>query len=186
MTKGRKKKPGVTRTASGRASRAKDAYQENVEPILIRMQKFGLSESDARDQKAGTFVGRLQLGKVINTSQYDAAIRYVEIVDEYRRAIAAPDGTKQAGGPTAGAGETDEYADWCSRAIGKRNAATDAVLVEQCIFVNRGTNLLAALDYLVIRDEEHWHMVGDLRLALNALAHHFGIERRVFTRAEAA
>lgn len=48
---------------------------------------------------------------------------------------------------------------------------------------NRGANVL---DYVVTRDEQMWHMVGDCRLALNALAHHFGIERKVLARAEAA
>jgi hypothetical protein len=46
-------------------------------------------------------------------------------------------------------------------------------MTEQMLFANRGRNLIAALDYIVSRNEIHWHMVGDCRLALNALAHHF-------------
>ena len=69
MAAGRKKRAGVKRTASGRPSRAADAYQENLEPILTRMRLFGLTETDARDQKASTFVGRLQLTKAISQAQ---------------------------------------------------------------------------------------------------------------------
>ena len=34
--------------------------------------------------------------------------------------------------------------------------------------------LIAALDYLVLRNEFHKHLIGDLRVALNALGHHYG------------
>ena len=183
---GRKKQMGVKRTASGRRSRAADTYQENIEPILTRMRLYGLTESDARDQKAATFVGRLQLTKVISQPQYDAAIEYLGIVSAARRAIAAPDGLLSSGGIGGDRGDTAEYAAWCAKAIAKREGADRAIIDEQCLHQNRGATLMAALDYLVIRDEQHWHLVGDVRLALNALAHHFGIERKVFTRAEAA
>ena len=51
---GRKRKPGVIRTASGRRSRAAEAYVEHLDAIAARMRIFGLSETDARDQKAAT------------------------------------------------------------------------------------------------------------------------------------
>lgn len=176
MAKGRPRKIGVKRTASGRASRA-GALPANMEAILLRMKMFGLSEADARDQKAGTFIGRLNLTdkkSLISNSQYDAAVAFLEVYDKYKRAIGAPDASKQSGG--FGGGESSEdHARWCQAAKAKYDAAIDAVRTEQGLHENRGSNLYAALDYLVCRDEQHWHMVGDCRLALNALAHHFGL-----------
>lgn len=169
---GRKRKTGVKRTASGRPSRARDAYQENLDPILTRMRLFGLSEKDARDQKASTFIGRLQLTKAISQTQYDAAQTWLQVREQYQRAIKSPDALRssQGGGD---AGESETYANWCRQAIKRYDDAVDAVTAEQAILANRGRALYAGLDYLVNRDEMHWHLVGDCRLALNALAHHF-------------
>jgi hypothetical protein len=182
---GRKKTPGVKRTPSGRRSRAVSAYEENIEPILTRMRLFGLNETDARDQKAATFIGRLQLTRVISQQQYDAAQQFIAVTESYRRAMKSPDALRSSSGG-GDQGESETYTKWCRQAIAKRDAAIRAVMEEQCLFENRGSNLSAALDYIVGRDEQHWHMVGDVRLALNALAHHFGIVRKVFARAEAA
>ncbi|MHA6731765.1 hypothetical protein [Devosia sp. A369] len=165
----------MKRTASGRATRA-GAVPANMEAILLRMKMFGLSEADARDQKAGTFIGRLNLTdkkSLISNAQYDAALAFLEVYDKYKRAIGAPDALKQSGGSSGGSQDSEEYAGWCQSAKAKYDAAIAAIRAEQEI--HTGANLYAALDYLVCRDEQHWHMVGDARLALNALAHHFGL-----------
>lgn len=171
---GRKKQTGVKRTAGGRKSRAADAYQENIEPILTRMRLFGLSEQDARDQKAATFIGRLQLTKVLSQVQYDAAQEYLRLREAYQRAIKSPDALRSSNGG-GDQGESPTYAAWCQSVIGKWDALTKSIQNEQSLHENRGAMFFAALDYLVCRDEQHWHMVGDCRLALNACAHHFGL-----------
>lgn len=184
---GRKRSINVKRTPSGRASRA-GAEPANLEPILLRMKMFGLTEKDARDQKAATFIGRLNLmdkKTLISNAQYDAAVEFQEVYDRYKRAIAAPDASKQSGGVSAGM-DSDEYARWCQSAKARYNAAIEAVRAEQGLFENRGTNLYAAIDYLVCRNEQHWHMVGDVRIALNALAHHFGLLGKTKPKQEAA
>lgn len=176
MAKGRKRNINVKRSPSGRASRA-GAVPANMDAILLRMKMFGLSEADARDQKAATFIGRMNLTDkkaLISDAQYDAAVSFLEVYDRYKRAIGAPDASKQSGGVTGGQ-SSDEYAAWCANAKAKYDAAIGAIRLEQGLHENRGTNLYAAIDYLVCRDEQHWHMVGDCRLALNALAHHFGL-----------
>jgi len=174
---GRKKTPGVKRTASGRKSRAADAYTENLEPILTRMRLFGLSEVDARDQKASTFIGRLQLTKAISQAQYDAAQEYLSAYEAFQRAVKSPDALRSSNGG-GDQGESPTYASWCRGAIARKEAADKAIMDEQCILANRGRNLFAAIDYLVCRNEEHHHLVGDCRLALNALVHHFGGSKR--------
>lgn len=182
----RKRTPGVKRTASGRKSRAADAYTENLEPILTRMRLFGLSEVDARDQKASTFIGRLQLTKAVSQAQYDAAVQYLVVKEAYQRAIKSPDALRSSSGG-GDQGESQTYDAWCRNAIKKYDIAQKAVMADQCLYDNRGRNLFAGLDYIVCRGEVHWHLVGDCRLALNALAHHFsGSKRRPVEQKEAA
>ena len=173
----RKRTPGAKRTASGRKSRAADAYTENLEPILTRMRLFGLSEVDARDQKASTFIGRLQLTKAISQAQYDAAQEYLSVYEAFQRAIKSPDALRSSHGG-GDQGESPNYANWCRGAIARKEAADKAIMDEQCILANRGRNLFAAVDYLITRNEEHHHLVGDCRLALNALVHHFSGSKR--------
>jgi hypothetical protein len=173
----RKKKPGVSRTASGQRSRAADSYSENVEPILTRMRLYGLSEKDARDQKAATVIGRMlltgQLGKLPHSEiMYDAAVAYLSYKEAFQRAVKSPDALRSG---TAGGEEIDgpEYDRRCKSAIAKWEAVQRAVQDEQAI--HRHANMYAALDYLICRNEDHPHMYGDCRLALNAVAHHFGM-----------
>jgi len=149
------------------------------------MRLFGLSEEDARDQKAATFFGRLRLTGVLSQPQYDAAVEMFDLHERYKRAIGAPDGLKTSGG-AAGGEETDSHEAWCRSIVVQHDKAKAALQAEQNLLANRGCNLHAALDYIVFRDEQMWHMIGDARLALNALAHHFGISRKVFERSEAA
>lgn len=176
MKAGRKRKPNVKRTPSGFRSRAVAAYSENVEPIMTRMRIWGLSEPEARDQKAETVIGRLcitgqQLGG-ISEGQYQALVEYRQQVDAYRRAIDAREGFRTASGRTMTPDE-EQHAKWCAIVIGKCEASRSAVMREQCEASNRGHNLMAALDYLVLRNEAHTHMVNALRVAANALARHY-------------
>lgn len=175
-TKGRKRKSGVKRTASGRPSRAKSAYAENVDPILVRMRLYGLSEIDARDQKAQTVVGRLLLKDRISEREYNAAQDFLKLREHYQRALKSPDALRTARGFGEGS-ETEAYEVWCKKAVKRYENAIKAVRAEQ----NRAglrANLYAALDYTVCRDQEFAHMVPDAVRALDALAEHFGSSRR--------
>lgn len=183
MAKGRPRKSGAKRTASGRLSRAAGADQENLDPIHTRMRVFGLSEQDARDQKAATYIGRLCLaGRKANAdgiteAQYEAASVWKEAYEGYQRAVKSPDALRSGVGG-GDQGENDRYAARCQAAIAKFDGIRDAVRAEQCLHENKGANMWAALDYLVGRDQQLPHMVGDLRLALNAIGHHMGMMQR--------
>lgn len=195
MAKGRPRKSNVRRTKSGAISRAKDAYNENAEGFALRMRTFGLSEADARDQKASTYVGRLCLAgrrnnaDGISDGQYEAAMAWREAYEAFQRAVKSPDALRSGVGG-GDQGESDHYADWCRRAIAKWEGIQSAIRLEQGYHENRGANMWAALDYLVGRDQQHPHMIGDLRLALNAVGHHLGIisapKRKPVERAKAA
>jgi hypothetical protein len=171
---GRKRKAGVKRTASGRISRSKDAYQEHLPGVETRMRIFGLSEKDARDQKAETPIGRMQLRGDLSTPQYEAAQEVIRLREAFQRAVKSPDAMRSSGGG-GDQGESATYAAWCKGAIKKYEDAVKALMAEQSLHAHRGSNFMAAIDYMVYRNEYHEHMVGDTRVALNALAHHFGI-----------
>lgn len=177
MKRGRRKIAGVKRTASGRRSQAIDAFNEHMEAVQARMRIFGLSEADARDQKAATVIGRLyltgELGKrPYSDHMWDAAQRILEMRDAYMRAIKAPDALRNSTGSGGDVAESDAYAHWCQRAVRQYKDAIASVTAENCLIDYRGRNLHAALDYIVFRDEMHPHLIGDCRIALNALHHH--------------
>lgn len=192
MANGRPRKAGVKRTKSGQISRAAGAYNENADAIALRMKVFGLTEKEARDQKASTYVGRLCLAGMrsttdgITTPQYDAAVAYREAYEEFQRAVKSPNALASGNGGASGS-EGPGYEQWCNRAVAKWEGIQNAIQTEQGFHENRGANMWAALDYLVGRDQQHPHMVGDLRLALNAIGHHLGmIQRPRRTREDSA
>lgn len=175
--KGRPRKTGVKRTKSGRISQAAGDYAENLDPIQTRMRLYGLSEKDARDQKAATYIGRLyltgELGKRPHSdAMWDAAQEYLRVYEAFQRAVKSPDALRSGAGG-GDQGESDNYAGWCQSAIERHENAVKAVRREQEL--HRGANMWAALDYIIVRNEQHPYMVGDARLALNCLAHHFGL-----------
>lgn len=181
MAKGRPRKAGVKRTKSGAISRAAGAYTDNSAAIALRMTVFGLTEKEARDQKAGTYVGRLCLAGLRNSTdgvseaQYDAATAYLEAYANYKRAVKSPDALASGNGGASGA-EGPGYEQWCQRAVSKWEGIKQAVYSEQEIHSH--ANMWAALDYIVGRDQHLPHMIGDLRLALNAIGHHLGMIQR--------
>lgn len=180
MAKGRPRKTNVRRTKSGAISRAAGAYHDNEDGIALRMRVFGLTEKEARDQKAATYVGRLCLaGQRNNTDgisppQYDAAVAYMEARQNFKRAVKSPDALATGSGGASGV-DGPGYDEWCQRAVRKWEAIQVAIQTEQGFHENRGANMWAAVNYLLERDEQVPHMIGDLRLALNAVGHHLGI-----------
>lgn len=61
------------------------------------MRVFGLTEKEADDQKASTYVGHLCLAGISNSTdgisqaQYDAATAYLEARQNFKRAVKSPD-----------------------------------------------------------------------------------------------
>jgi hypothetical protein len=182
-TKGRPRKANVRRTKSGAISRAKGSYHDNEDGIALRMRVFGLTEKEARDQKAATYIGRLCLAGHRNSTdgisrdQYDAAQAYLEAHQNFKRAVKSPDALASGNGGASGL-EGADYENWCKRAVTKWEGIEAAIRTEQGFHENRGANMFAAVYHLLDRDEQLPHMVGDLRLALNAVGHHLGMIER--------
>jgi len=194
MAKGRPRKLTAKRTKSGRISRAACGQNDNADGIATRMRVFGLSEKDARDQKAATYVGRLCLAGRRNStdgitdSQYEAAQAWREAYEGFQRAVKSPDALRTGVGG-GDQGESEDYARRCRSAISRFENMQAAVRAEQSFHENRGANMWAAIDYLVVRDQPFPHMIGDLRLALNAVGHHLGLiphPKRVTPKLEVA
>lgn len=175
---GRKRKVGVKRVNGRISQRKEDVMQRKAETEReatatareARMRVFGVSAEDVMNPDTATVVGRLKRAKVINAGQLKAAYRYEACVLSYRSAIAAPGGGHNTAGfsPEFLATEQERYA----RAKTRFEGAMAAVRAENAI--HRNCNMPAALDLIVMRDEDYHYLHGDLRLALNALAHYFG------------
>ena len=184
---------GATREPNGRLSRkiedvrnrqyAKLDREESDNlsvAVAVREVKWGLSPKDSRDQKAGSYIGRLCISGEVSKAQYEAAMYWLEDSENYSRAMSAP---RQPGAIDLNAtkGTTNyENVDWVRRVKARycgedgKGGALGAIQAAQNELRGRGA-LIAALYEIVLRDHEIYHLVGDCRTALNALVRYYGI-----------
>lgn len=181
------KPQGGKREANGRLSRKpvdvtkhlndqldadeREALRTGVE---ARHRLHGIAPGQLRDTDAGSFVGRLRITGEITMQQCEAAKEYCRVYEEMQAAVGGP---RPSGAVDLNATRGLPGPENVSRSIEAREAwnnATKAVQDRQDE-IRGGGALIAALDYCVLRDEEHPHMVGWLREGLNALARHFRI-----------
>lgn len=188
MTKsraGRKRKPG-RREPNGKLSRRvddKQARRSIDEQAAMQVGKearqrvFGVSAADSASDQAGTVCGRLCLTGEITGDQLEAAKAFAATYSSYQRAMNSPRPPKavEIGGITGGGSLNDITPERHTKALKQWDAAKRA-LVEANIY-HRGS-IYAACDYFALRDEMHLHMLGDLRVGLNALARHYGLVAR--------
>lgn len=190
--RGPRRKPG-TREPNGRLSgkpqnvsaRLNDALdRDERETIAVAMEArqrvFGIVLEECRDQRAGSFVGRLRMRGELSQPQYEAAVKWQEGAERYSwavgSAVAKPpkaiDLNRVHGSPTA-----SENVALVRKYVADYRVADKAIREAQLELKGRG-NLFGALDALVLRDVELVHLVPDLRCALNALARHYRFEER--------
>lgn len=171
--RGRPRKNVPFREPNGRASRAEDPIDRLA--VQMRAKMLGISEERARDQRAGSFLGYLaMLGRAdgLSASQYEAALQFREVRNEYLKAIKAPNAivdNQSSGRP--GDAVSDDYIRWCAKATARYAAARKAV--QEAQDATRSENLWAALDLIVIQEQPIFHLVGATREVCNALALHF-------------
>lgn len=142
-----------------------------------RQRVFGVSEADSATDRAGTVCGRLCLTGEITGDQLEAAKAFAATYSAYQRAMNSPRPPKavEIGGITGGGALNDITPEQHTKALKQWDAAKRA-LVEANMY-HHGS-IYAACDYLALRDELHLHMLGDLRVGLNALARHYGLVAR--------
>lgn len=185
--RGKAKSPGkreqngqLSRKEADRKTRFLDGLERDERDTLAvgigaRVRVHGVEPERSRDQMAGSFVGRLCMGKQISRQQYDAAMTWLEDCQNYSAASHSP---RQPGAVdlnrTQGSNGDYENVERSIRATVRYKAASKAIQAAQIEL--RGTaNLFGALEAIVIRDVELEHLVGDLRYGLNALARHYGL-----------
>ena len=145
-----------------------------------RERIFGVPEKDSATELAGSVCGRLLLRGLLSQPQMDAAKAFAAAYAAYHRAIDAPRPPKAveigaASGRGSGMDVTPEQA---QRAKDNWRHACNALREANCEPTNRGCTLYASCDYLVLRDENQPHLIGDLRVALNVLARNYGLVAR--------
>ncbi|GEM_PF-2000829 len=167
-----RKKPDIMKRLVGEHDKEeREAMRTGIE---ARHKHYGYDAKTAKDQRAGSFIGRLAMSGEITAQQHEAALRYLEVYTEMQIAVGGPkpsgavnlNATKGLPGPENVERSTKALAGW--------RAAEKAVQERQNELRGQGA-IYAALDYCVIRDQEQIHMLGWLREGLNALARHFRI-----------
>lgn len=184
--RGTKLKAGA-RLANGRLSRKKADVMDRVNGAIEREERetlrpgiearirvHGIAPEVSRDQRAGSFVGRLCMSKELSMRQYEAAMRFLEDHRNNAMAIRAPrDPSGVDLNRVHGNSLAEENVEFVRRATKRWREACTAVQERQNEMRGHGA-IYAALYACVIRDTEAHHMVGWLREGLNALAKHYG------------
>lgn len=170
--RGRPIKEDVARTDNGRISRAANA---NEAPDKVareaRMRLHGISKEDASQPEAGTVIGRMKLSGELSRAQYEGLTRYSMTRERYMLAMGVPDSLRTRSGGVMNVAP-DESDIGAVEAWGKVSGAVSAAQSQS------NGNLVAALNFMVTKDEYYPHMTGDLRIVSNALVRHYGIDAR--------
>lgn len=181
--KARRKMLAGHREPNGRLSRRvvyarerEDMNERDAQSVVIaaRMRHTGLPEAavslnHAGRPNAGTVHGIMCLRGDLTREQFDAAEWFIGKRAAYLRAIESPN---QETGRTEGGGEfdPDRHAEFCRMARESWSAVCDCI---QTASTENRAPLMSALDVFLVRGHHLQHMVGDLRIALNAVHRRF-------------
>ncbi|WP_208442345.1 hypothetical protein [Bartonella raoultii] len=167
--RGRPRIKGCIREANGRVSRAK-APREAIDKLAIEMRakRFCLSLQDAKNPLSGTYIGRLCLQGQLTQEQYDTAQQYLQIRNNYLCAKGLPNAIYDDVSTNS---DPNSLEQWIEKATRHYQSMQEVIKEAQCLY--RQYNLYAALQYLVIEDQELPHLVSSLKVALNALQKYF-------------
>lgn len=174
--RGRPRKEGE-REPNGRPSRSGIAH-EPADRVAIeaRMRRLGLNAEDAKNQKAASFIGLLNMRGAddgLSDHQYDAAVAFQELHQAMQRSIQSPGAIYDPQAIGGAGSDPDAYEKWFKSVNQQYTDAGKAIMEAQ--FENKAENLLAAVDFVLIRNEPWEHMVGATRIVCNVLARHFKI-----------
>lgn len=175
--RGRPKMEDVAREPSGRVSRSGiDHGPADIVALDARRRHLGLTVEQAKDQKAGSFIGYLNLigpSDGLSDDQYEAATNYLGLHNAYLRAIGAPGRVLDGETGIPASEVTDAYIDWV---IDTKEVYADCrKAIQESQNEARHANLWAALDYCIIQDQHIHRMIGDLRILCNCLARFFRV-----------
>lgn len=207
MTRGPKRKPGKREPGGKLSRKPKDVFERVIAEIATderdamgvglaaRVRVYGITDEMlgkiprakdekpltpaqfARDQMAGSFVGRLCIQGQLSRTQYEAAITYAVEREAYLRAVSpAQGGEPRAVNLNATRGSSNYENESRARHDVASYRAAYAALTEAWRQLRGQSKLFAAIQYLVVEDRPVEGMVEDLREGLNALARHYKME----------
>lgn len=142
--------------------------------VEARHNVHGIGIEESVDQMAGSFVGRMCLSGRLTDRQHEAARSYLVSWHDMSVASNGPRGPGAVNLNATKGAPGAENVDFSIVAMAHWKD-TCAALQRAQDNVGNVASLKAALDYCVIRDQDHPHMLGWLRLALDALADHYRI-----------
>ncbi|ENN93221.1 hypothetical protein [Bartonella bovis] len=168
--RGRPRIVGQIREPNGRISRAKTP-REPVDQLTLEMRakRYGVSIQEAKNPLMGTYVGRLYLlEKKINQDQYDASQQYIQVLNNYRCAKGLPGAVHDDVDPSH---DQNSLEKWVEITTDRYKAVLEVIRETQRLY--HQYNLYAALQYIVIEDQQLPHLINSLCIALNALQKFF-------------
>ena len=189
--RGRPPTKNVEREPSGRVSRSREAPNKLALEVRARMLK--ITVEDAKNQQAGTFLGRLHMAyeewrkseksnprgrpqpaESLSTAQYHALLTAEEAHNDFLKAVGAPGARYEM--HFGSSGDEDGHARWCNAAKirwhGKDMRGGIVGAIHEAQAQERQQNLWAALDLCVFQGQWLTHMIPTLRTLGNALARH--------------
>lgn len=183
MTRGRKRKAG-SRYPSGDRKRSETEREAMSTAIEARRKHFGVPTKVARDERLGSALGRLAFKSLISEVQYQAGREFGILHLHHAIVMGLPvPNPHSVSGALVKEGifgsQTDVNADDIVKKIRKRfDEATKAI--EECDREQRlstGRRPSWLIYHLICRDEDITNAkvddLGNLRVALNALARNF-------------
>lgn len=173
MAKRGPKRKNVAREPNGRALRTIPEPADEVAlsaRAKMLCQQWGIKDTEAKvlakDPFSSTFVGTLQRLGQITKIQYDASQTFLTLTNQERKRTNSALAHYEAS-ETLSELRSQEDIDASNRALQARYIAMQKAIQEAQNY-QRG-NLWAALQFCVVDNRGFEHMIGDLRLALNAL-----------------
>lgn len=175
---GRKRKAGK-REPNGKPSRIGHRILGEQDAMSVavdyRQRVFGIPNHAVLDQKAATMLGRLCMQGEISNTQWEAGEEWARLLNARYAAINAPRGFKTAtGGRSPMTDERDEHNFRTTKA--ELDAANNAVSGYGQLPPVQARERFEALRMVIIEQLHVPHLHGSLRVALNGLARHFGLE----------
>jgi len=163
------KRGGRKRTQGQRypSGRLKHTERPDSAAVEARMRLYGVPRQQARKQETGSAIGRALNNGDISQGQFDALDQYRIANEQYRRALdikrqrSASD-FSGAGGYDAIEGDDPDYVEWCNRQRSRFNELRRWAL-DATPFADM------AIQAWVMEDKEAYRLLGELRLAANAI-----------------
>ncbi|WP_208442289.1 hypothetical protein [Bartonella raoultii] len=168
--RGRPRIEGCIREPNGRISRTK-MPRDPIDKLAIEMRakRFCLTIEEAKNPLADTYIGRLYLKGNLNQDQYDAAQKYLEVRNDYSCAKTLPSAVYDEMPSSSDEVAREKWVEFATKQFLNMQE-----VIKETQHLYRQHNFYAALQYLVVEDQELAYLVPSLRIVLNTLQKYFG------------